>query len=134
MQKADKTFSKYIFFLWIYALFYILAGFNHFASTNIYYSIMPKWLPAHKWLIYFSGFAEITLGMMLLFAPTRKLAAWLIIFMLLAFIPAHIYMIQKAPFMLGSIKVTPFIAWVRIPFQVFFIWWAWMYSGKKQKI
>lgn len=134
MQKADKSFSKYKIFLWIYALFYILAGFNHFLTTSVYYSIMPNWLPAHKWLIYFSGIAEIILGAMLLFTPARKLAAWLIVLMLLAFMPAHIYMIQKAPFALGSVKITPFIAWVRIPFQVFFIWWALIYAGKNQKI
>ncbi|WP_205945154.1 DoxX family protein [Pedobacter psychrodurus] len=114
-------------FLWIYALFYVLAGCNHFLSTTVYYVIMPKWLPAPGFLIYFSGILEIVFGVLLLIKKTRKLAALLITLMLIAFLPAHIYMIQMAPFMLGEILVTPLIAWIRLPFQLLFIGWAWYY-------
>ncbi|QNN40867.1 DoxX family protein [Pedobacter roseus] len=121
----------YKIFLWVYALLYILAGCNHFLSTAVYYGIMPKWLPAPGFLIYFSGVLEIVFGFLLLFKKTRKLAAVLIILMLIAFMPAHIYMIQKAPFMLGKIMVTPLIAWLRLPFQVLFMGWAWYYYFKE---
>ncbi|WP_344852891.1 DoxX family protein [Pedobacter jeongneungensis] len=117
----------YTIFLWVYAIFYVLAGCNHFLSTAVYYGIMPKWLPAPGFLIYFSGVLEMVFGFLLLFKKTRKLAAILIILMLIAFMPAHIYMIQKAPFMLGSIEITPLIAWLRLPFQLLFIGWAWYY-------
>ena len=120
----------YKFFLWVYALFYVLAGCNHFLSTTVYYDIIPKWLPAHGFLIYFSGILEIILGLLLLFNKTRKLASILIILMLIAFLPAHIYMIQKAPFILGQIMVTPLIAWLRLPFQLVFIGWACYYYKK----
>lgn len=120
----------YKIFLWFYALFYVLAGCNHFLSTAVYYVIMPKWLPAPGFLIYFSGILEIILGLLLLFKKTRKLAAMLIILMLIAFMPAHIYMIQKAPFIVGQIMVTPLIAWLRLPFQLLFISWAWYYYNK----
>ncbi|MFC3560446.1 DoxX family protein [Pedobacter jamesrossensis] len=130
MQNTDKLSTTFKILLWIYALFYVLAGFNHFVSTEGYYAIMPEWLPSHKFLIYLSGILEIAFGIMLLFSRSRKLAAWLIILMLLAFMPAHIYMIQKAPFMLKSIEITPLIAWVRIPFQALFIWLAWIYTKR----
>jgi uncharacterized membrane protein len=81
-------------------------------------------------LIYFSGVLEIAFGILLLIKKTRKLAAVLIILMLIAFIPAHIYIIQKAPFILGKILVTPFIAWARLPLQLLFIVWAWYYHKK----
>ena len=131
MQNTDNPSPAFKILLWIYALFYILAGFNHFLSTDVYYAIMPKWLPCHQLLIYLSGVVEIVLGVFLLFKRTRSIVAWLIILMLLAFMPAHIYMIEKAPFWLGHIEITPFIAWIRILFQVFFIWWAWIYTRKK---
>ncbi|RNL51228.1 DoxX family protein [Pedobacter jejuensis] len=124
---------RYKIFLWIYASFYILAGINHFISTSGYFAIMPEWLPAHEFLIYLSGVIEVILGVLLLFPKTRKLAALGIILMLLAFMPAHIYMIQKAPFLLGKISVTPFIAWIRIPFQVLFIGWAYYYFKNKDE-
>lgn len=117
-------------FLWVYALFYVLAGCNHFLSTVVYYEIMPKWLPAPGFLIYFSGILEIILGFLLLFKKTRKPASILIILMLNTFLAAHIYMIQKAPFILGQIMVTPLIAWLRLPFQLLFIGWAWYYYKK----
>jgi uncharacterized membrane protein len=120
----------YKILLWIYATFYVLAGCNHFLSTAVYYVIMPKWLPAPGFLIYFSGILEIVLGILLLIKKTRKLAALLIILMLVAFLPAHIYMIQITPFMLGKISVTPLIAWVRLPLQLLFIGWAWYYYKK----
>ena len=131
MQNTDNPSLAFKILLWIYALFYVLAGFNHFLSTDVYYAIMPKWLPYHQFLIYLSGVIEIVLGVFLLFKRTRSIASWLIILMLLAFMPAHVYMIEKAPFQLGHIKITPLIAWIRIPFQVFFIWWAWIYTRKK---
>jgi uncharacterized membrane protein len=120
----------YKILLWIYATFYVLAGCNHFLSTAVYYVIMPKWLPAPGFLIYFSGILEIVLGILLLIKKTRKLVALLIILMLIAFLPAHIYMIQITPFMLGKISVTPLIAWVRLPLQLLFIGWAWYYYKK----
>ncbi|SFA44330.1 Uncharacterized membrane protein [Pedobacter suwonensis] len=120
----------YKIFLWIYALFYILAGCNHFLSTEVYYVIMPKWLPAPGFLIYFSGILEIISGLLLLINKTRKFAALLIIMMLIAFLPAHIYMIQQAPFMLGQILITPLIAWLRLPLQFLFIGWAGYYFKK----
>jgi uncharacterized membrane protein len=90
----------------------------------------PKWLPVPGFLIYFSGILEIVFGVLLLIKMTRKLAALLIILMLIAFLPAHIYMIQMAPFMLGKISVTPLMAWVRLPLQFLFIGWAWYYYKK----
>lgn len=131
MQNTDNSSSTFKFFLWIYAILYILAGINHFRSTEGYDAIIPGWLPAHQFLIYLSGILELVFGAMLLFQRTRKVAGWLIILMLIAFMPAHIYMIQKAPFMLGGFEITPLIAWIRISFQLFFIWWAWLYTKKQ---
>lgn len=133
MLNPDNRTFAYKLFLWIYAVFYIVAGINHFVSTDAYYAIMPKWLPAHSFLIFLSAAIEIILGIMLLFSKTRRLASISIILMLIAFLPAHIYMIQIAPFMLGKILVTPFIAWARLPLQVLFIGWAWYYYRNSLK-
>lgn len=133
MDTTDNRPLTFKLLLWIYAIFYVLAGLNHFVSTDAYYGIMPKWLPAHSFLIYLSGITEIFSGILLLFSSTRKLAAMLLILMLIAFIPAHIYMIQIAPFMLGKILITPFIAWARLPFQALFIGWAWYYYRNSPK-
>ncbi|KQS41879.1 DoxX family protein [Pedobacter sp. Leaf194] len=130
MHQTDNRTFTFKLFLWIYALLYVLAGLNHFISTDVYYAIMPEWLPAHSLLIYLSGIIEIGLGVLLLFSGVRKLAAILLIVMLISFLPVHMYMIQKAPFMLGKILVTPIIAWARLPLQALLIYWAFYYYNK----
>jgi len=121
----------YTFFRWMYAIFYIAAGINHFISPEAYRAIMPPYLPAPIMLIYISGLAEIGLGVLSLFSPAQKIANVFIILMLVAFFPAHIYMIQRAPFVLGTIEITPLIAWARIPLQFLLIYWAWFYVSRK---
>jgi len=133
MHPIDNRPRTFKLFLWIYAIFYVLAGLNHFVSTDAYYALMPKWLPTHSFLICLSGIIEIVSGILLLFSDTRKLAAMLLILMLIAFIPAHIYVIQIAPFMLGKILITQFIAWARLPLQLLFIGWALYYYRNSSK-
>lgn len=114
-------------FLYLFSAFFIIAGINHFAVPEIYLKIIPPYLPFHLSLTYFSGFAEIVLGIFLLFKKTQKLSALGIIILLIALIPAHIYMIQIAPFYLGSIYVNSILAWLRIPIQILLILWAYQY-------
>lgn len=103
---------------------YLVAGRNHFANPQLYLKLIPPYLLFPKILNYLSGFFELLFGLMLIYKPSRKLAVFGIILMLIAFIPAHIYMIQIAPFMLGKLLVTKTGAWVRLPLQAVLIVWA----------
>ena len=114
-------------FLYIFAIFFIFAGVNHFRVPETYLSIIPPYLPMAGFLNYLSGAAEIAGGILLLIPKTRRQGAILIIALLILFIPAHFYMIQIAPFHLGQILVTPLIAWLRLPVQGLLIWWGWQY-------
>lgn len=113
--------------LYIFSAFFIIAGINHFVVPDIYLKIIPPYFPYHVFLTYFSGFAEIVLGIFLLLKKTQKLSALGIIILLIALIPAHIYMIQIAPFYLGSIYVNSILAWLRLPIQILLILWAYQY-------
>lgn len=108
-------------------LFYLLAGYNHFANPEFYYPIIPPYLSAWSGSInILSGIIEILLALMLIPKVTRKAAAWGIILMLIAFIPSHIYFIQKGKFQLGSFEVTSAIAWVRLlVVHPILLLWAW---------
>jgi uncharacterized membrane protein len=108
---------------------YVLAGINHFKSPGGYLKIMPPYLPYPQVLNILAGVFEIAFGLMLIFPATRPLAAWGIILMLIAFMPVHIYMIQNAPMKMGGLVVTQTLAWVRIPFQVLFVLWAWWFTN-----
>lgn len=123
MMKA-KTFIYY-FFLVLMALLYIAAGVNHFVNPEFYLRIMPPYLPLHEEAVFWSGVAEIVLGVGLLIPQTRVWSAWGIIALLIAVYPANIYSYTN---LMGTGDPKEMIALVRLPFQFLFIWWAWLYT------
>jgi|ERR1700744_1406351 len=114
----------------IMVIAYLIAGFNHFYNPSSYWHVIPAHILYPHTANTLAGLFEILFGLMLIFNQTRRLAAWGIILMLIAFLTVHIDMVIRAPFLLGgSIVVTPFIAWVRlIVLQPLLIWWAWWYT------
>jgi uncharacterized membrane protein len=113
----------------VLVLFYLVAGVNHFRDPVSYIKMIPGYLPYPKILSLLAGFFEMLLALLLIFKKSRVIAAWGIILMLIAFLPVHIKMVQDAPFMLGTLKVTPFIAWIRlVVLQPLLILWAWWYT------
>lgn len=109
----------------IMIIFYLLAGINHFLHPQIYYALIPPYLSCPHFINLASGAAEITFGSMLIFAPTRKQGAFGIVALLVLFIPAHIYMIQKGGCMSAQLCIPVWLAWVRLfPLQFMLIAWA----------
>lgn len=109
-------------------VFYIAAGINHFRSPDSYYKIIPEYLPCPVFINLFSGAAEIILGILFLFAKTRKLAAIGIIALLIAFIPAHIVMIQNGFCLSSGYCLPAWATWVRLfPLQFLLMIWVWKY-------
>lgn len=113
--------------------FYLFAGFNHFANPSFYEPVIPPWLSAWtKEINVLSGLAEIVLGFLLIPKKTRRMAGWGILLMLVAFIPSHIYFIQKGVFQLGPFTITPTFAWMRLlvvhPLLMLWAWWAGNYK------
>ncbi len=78
----------------IFCLFYLGAGINHFWHPINYLLIIPPYFPFKECINYTSGFLEICCSLLMLFSPTKKFAMYLTILLLIAFIPAHIYLIQ----------------------------------------
>jgi uncharacterized membrane protein len=107
------------------AVFYVVAGVNHFRDPEFYQSIMPPYLPMHQQLVYLSGIAEITLGIMAATPRSARLAAWGIILMLLAFLPVHVHMLINNH--LYTEIPTSFL-WLRFPAQGLLILWAYCYT------
>lgn len=107
-------------------IFYFGAGINHFRNPGSYYKIMPPYFPQPHLLNMLAGAAEILLAILLLFPKTRRLSAYIIILMLIAFIPVHIYMIETG-FCLNETTCLPVWGlWLRlVVLQPLFILWAW---------
>ena len=106
---------------------YIAAGINHFRIPAFYISIIPAYLPYPQILYTLAGIFEIALGLMLIFAGTRKIAAWGIVLLLIVFIPVHTNMLSGHTNLNGTM-VQPVWAWVRLFFQPVLIAWAWWHT------
>lgn len=122
-----KIVKQILFYFLI--VFYLFAGYNHFATPSFYLPIIPPYLSIWaKEINILSGIVEIVLALLLIPKATRSLAVKGIIIMLIAFIPSHIYFIQKGNFMLGSNTITPLISYFRLfvgqPILILWVWWS----------
>lgn len=108
------------------AVFYILAGLNHFRDPRFYIKMMPALFPAHKELVLISGAAETFLGAALFIGPVRDYALIGIILLLIAVFPANISMVTSPHFK----KVPLGGKLLRLPFQAVLIYWAYSHLGR----
>lgn len=114
----------YPWHLYLMAFMYMVAGIFHFINLKVYMSIMPRYLPAHRLLVYLSGLAEIVLGVALCFPASKDAAIYGIILMLLVFLLVHFYMLSSEK---AGAGIPKWLLVLRIPLQFFLIWWAWFY-------
>ena len=108
-------------------ILYVGAGINHFIHPAGYLQIIPPYFqPFQVFINYASGILEIVLGTLLIFSKTRKAAAYGIIILLILFIPAHVFMIEKGGCVSETMCLPKWGAWVRLfPLQFMLMWWAW---------
>lgn len=106
------------------AVFFVLAGANHFRRPELYLGIMPPYLPFPLGLIYLSGALEIAGGAGVLVPATRTVAGIVLIVTLVAVLPANLHMalndIQPPGWHLPAC-----VLWARLPFQLVLIGWVW---------
>jgi uncharacterized membrane protein len=110
---------------WLFGVFFIGAGVNHFVHPAMYVAIMPPYLPWHLTLVYVSGACESILGALLLVERTQRMAAWGLVVLLIAVFPANVQMATHA----ALYPEIPAVAlWLRLPLQGLLIAWAWLYT------
>lgn len=106
----------------ILGVFMIFGGVQHFIKPTFYLPFVPTFLPFPIMIIYLSGILEIGLGI-LLFLNTKyaKLGALGVFYLMLLFLPVHIWDVFSSNPAIGSHTA----ALIRLPFQFLFIAWAW---------
>ncbi len=120
-----KLFMKYLL-----GIFFVGAGVMHFVKPDFYLKLMPPYLPWHLGLVYVSGVAEILLGLLVVIPKYTRLAAWGLIALLLAVFPANLYVAMNP---LALPDVNPRSLWIRLPFQLVFIAWAWWFTRVERR-
>mgnify|MGYP003986132179 FL=1 len=99
------------------SLLYITVGVKHFINPDFFVTIVPPIINWKEEAVLVSGFIEVLLGILLLFNQTRKLAAWGIILLLIAVLPANIYLyLSEIP--RETLSISKSQALFRIPFQI----------------
>jgi uncharacterized membrane protein len=107
------------------AAFFVFAGVSHFTNPDFFVAIVPEWLPGSPLaIVQLSGVAEILGGLGVLWPPTRRLAGWGLVALLIAVYPANVQMALDAE-RWAAAGTPPWALWARLPFQFLFIGWAW---------
>ncbi|WP_205512172.1 DoxX family protein [Longitalea arenae] len=97
---------------------FVLVGISHFLKPEKLLAMIPPHWPYREAMNYLSGAAEIILGILLLFGPTRTLAAYGLLLLLVAVFPANIYVSTAKP-TLYNIS--------RLFFQPLYMAWVWYF-------
>lgn len=111
--------------VYILGILFILGGINHFINPDFYLPLIPDYIPYHSFVNNGSGIGELLAGTAVLIPATRKFGCNAILFLLIAFLPAHIYLIQKGGCLSDALCVPVWVAWVRlIVIHPILIYWA----------
>lgn len=107
------------------SIFFSFAAIGHFIRTDQMAAMLPPWAPYRVELIYVTGVFEF-LGAVAVWAPSlMRLTGVCLILMLLCVLPANIYAaIERVDF--GGHAAGPIYLLLRIPFQIFLIWWTYL--------
>jgi uncharacterized membrane protein len=103
-----------------FAVFFVVAGINHFVHPDFYLRIIPPYLPAHEAINWLSGAAEVLFGILVAIPRTRRVGGLGAIALLVAVFPANLYVYTHQ-----ELLPAPAIAHLlRLPLQAVFIFWA----------
>ncbi len=116
----------------VLAGFFIVLGLSHFLRLGFDADVVFTALPWPLAALYLSGAFEILLGGLILYRSMQEIAAWGMVVLLVAMLPAHIAMAINAEWYdLGNTAL-----WGRLPLQFVLIGWALWYtrpSGGRQR-
>ena len=94
---------------------FVASGAVHLLKPELYLSMMPRFVPAHREVVLGSGIAEIVLAAGLMMPRTRRLAGWGSLGLVIGVYPANLKMAQDA--LAGSSTTMKVGALARLPLQ-----------------
>lgn len=106
----------------IIGILFIAVGVYHFVNPDFFIKIMPRYIPYHKAMVFWSGVAEILGGTGVLFSFSRTWAGWGLILLLFAVFPANIEMFIKA-FRKQGFSLYTWLTLLRLPLQFLLMYW-----------
>ncbi len=98
------------------AALFAASGVVHLVKPEVYEPLMPSWVPAHREVILGSGVAELALAVGLVLPPTRRVAGWGSVALLLGVWPGNLQMALDSN--RSSSTTFKVAAWGRVPLQI----------------
>ena len=113
--------------IYVMSIMYVFIGIRHFLDPQYFLHIVPPQLPFKLFLVYLTGVIEVVGGAAILSPKSRKVGAYLLIFLLVSVFPANIYLYasETPQSLLGISKID---ALIRMPFQAPLILLAFWHS------
>jgi uncharacterized membrane protein len=113
------------------SVFMIFTGLAHFKFQKGMALMIPDFLPAKMFLVYFTGALEILAGILLFFSTFREATAiFLIVFLILVFF-ANVNSSRKKVNLFKGDFSGPGMAYLfkeRLPMQIILIAWTWFFG------
>lgn len=113
--------------IYVMSLMYVFIGIRHFTDPQYFLEIVPPRLPFKLFLVYVTGLVEIIGGAAILFSKTRRIGAFLLIFLLIVVFPANIYLFLSEA-QQNALGISKMDALIRMPFQIPLIILAYWHS------
>jgi uncharacterized membrane protein len=109
--------------IWTIALGLLMttAGLAHFIVTRKYLPIVPRFLPQRVSIVIVSGVIEFVAGIGLFFPFARKEAAFVVLVLMIGFLPLHAWDLFRDRPAIGPRWVTV----IRFALQFLLIYWPW---------
>lgn len=90
-------------------------GVLHLVKPSLYEPIMPRWVPAHREVVVWSGYAELAVAAGLAVPRTRRVAALAGAGLLVGVYPANVQMSVDA--LRGDNRALQAVSLARLPLQ-----------------
>ncbi|MEM1336622.1 MAG: MauE/DoxX family redox-associated membrane protein [Bacteroidota bacterium] len=120
------NYSKRRLLCYALAVFFIVAGANHFRDPNFYLPLIPPYFHFPEVINWATGILEVLFGGLLLLKRYRLFASFGILSLLLLFIPSHVYFIKIGSCIEDGLCVQEWIGWLRLfvihPLLLFWVW------------
>ena len=78
--------------IYVMSIMYVFIGIRHFLDPQYFLHIVPPQLPFKLFLVYLTGVIEVVGGAAILSPKSRKVCAYLLIFLIVSVFPANIYL------------------------------------------
>lgn len=109
------------------AMLFTFTGIGHFFFVEEMMQMIPPLVPARELLVYLTGVLEIAGAIGILIPSLQRLAGYALIAFLLGVLPANIYASLNYTGM-GSHADGHHYLWFRVPLQLLFIAWTWLFA------